>query len=560
MATARKTTKKAAKKAATKTATKTPTKTARRGKSVDLSAPVTADAPFVRPTIMTSALDLFSDEEDPTHDLAASMREGLDGITQRAKTKQVSFLSPEQMTKLIIPLDELTLQNAIGAVGLRSATMFELIAPEHVGKTTLVANWLGKFGLQGCQSLYIECEGKQMDPNRFLRCVHPNRRVAERLFRLISFTSARTLPQAEHNMNVWVAEARKRSDADPRFAGKPLIVVVDPWGKLMHAGEAEGRSTFGVAATTTGKKAKKTAIKETGKASNLGHSKYAHAWCRELPSWLEQNNVLLIIVQHQNEHIDMGSYSPVTVSDAKNDTVIGGKAFAQLAAYRATLTNSGQWSEGDRVVGLKTRLMFIKNSYGPKFRTLDLRLKFEHHADTEHHFDPVTYYSHGLADWMATNGILNTKLTDKLYTCDTLKCVAVTADALNAALKQRPDVMQFIGTQMKIEGYTHVPMKTQPVEEDPTDVAPPPTDVAPPPPQSTGLPPEALAAIAAADAALATQVEPPQEPAEKKPKKKTQVLVDAPPPPPEPSCVTTPEDMRPEPPDGCIGGPSSLES
>jgi RecA/RadA recombinase len=463
MATPRKSTKQAAaKKAAKKAPTKQTTKVAkRRTKTVDLTAPLDTEKPFVKPLIMASNLDLFS-EDDPSVDLVTSMREGLDGVSQRAKTKQVSFLSPEQMAKVIIPLDELTLQNAIGAVGLRSATLFELIAPEHVGKTTLLANWLGKFAIQGCQGLYIECEGKQMDPNRFLRCMHTDRKVAERVFKLVTFTKARTLPQAEHNMNVWVKEARKRSDADPRFAGKPLIVVVDPWGKLMSEGEAEGYSTFGKSAQQLAA----AKVKETGKSSNLGHAKYAHAWTRRLPTWLEESNVIVFIVQHQNEHIDMGSYSPVMVSDAKNDTAIGGKAFAQLAAYRATLTNSGQWYGTNKAsIGLKTRLMFIKNSYGPKFRTLDLRLKFEQHSDTATHFDPVTYYSYGLADWMAENGILGARVTDKLFTCDTLGCVAVTADELHAAIKQRPDVVQFIGTQLKIEGYAHVPMRTVPIEE-----------------------------------------------------------------------------------------------
>lgn len=480
MATSRKATKQAAKKAAKKAPTKQAAKVAKkRTKTVDLTANLDVEKPFVRPLIMSSSLDMFS-EEDPSENLVASMREGLDGVSQRAKTKQVSFLSPEQMAKVIIPLDELTLQNAIGAVGLRSATLFELIAPEHVGKTTLLANWLGKFAVQGCQGLYIECEGKQMDPNRFLRCMHTDRKIAERVFKLVTFTKARTLPQAEHNMNVWVKEARKRSDADPRFAGKPLIVVVDPWGKLMNESEAEGYSTFGKSAQQLA--AAKT--KDTGKSSNLGHAKYAHAWTRRLPTWLEENNVILFIVQHQNEHIDMGSYSPVMVSDSKNDTAIGGKAFAQLAAYRATLTNSGQWQGTNKVtVGLRTRLMFIKNSYGPKFRTLDLRLKFENHADTPTHFDPVTYYSYGLADWMAESGILGTRVTDKLFTCDTLGCVAVTADELHSAIKQRPDVVQFIGTQLKIEGYAHVPMRTAPIaeveeeEDDKTDGSPAPQDI-----------------------------------------------------------------------------------
>ena len=518
---AKKVAKKAAKKVATKAAAKSPKK---KSGVVDVTAPIDRDAPFVAPVVMTSNLDLFSDE-DQTSGLQMSMREGLDGITQRAKTKQVSFHTPAQMVKMIIPLDELNLQNAIGAVGLRSACVFELIAPEHVGKTTLMANWLGKFALQGCQSLYIECEGKQMDPNRFLRCMHTNRKVAQRVFHLCSFTDARTLPEAEHKMQVWAKEARRRSDEDPRFAGKPLIVVVDPWGKLMSQGEAGGFSDFGLSAQQKAK----VKVKETGQASNLGHAKYAHAWTRRLPSWLREFNVLLIIVQHQNEHIDMG-FSPVSVSDAKNDTTIGGKAFAQLAAYRATLTNSGQWSVSKSVVGLKTRLMFIKNSYGPKSRTADIRLKFEDHIDSPTHFEPVTYYSYGTADWMAANGILDTKLSDDRYTCDTIGCVAVTAEEFYAALKQRPDVIQFVGTQLGIEGYAHVPMRTEAFEEDHDTTA------------ATGGKKGAAAAV--------SKTPPPPPPAD---------LVGPSDPPPPPECMSTPEDVRQEPFEPSIGGPSSLE-
>lgn len=544
MATARKTTKTAAaKKAAKKAPAKKATK--RAGKGLDLSVTLEGEAPFVAPMVMSSALDLFSEDDDPTENFVAALKEGLDGVSQRAKTKQVSFLTPEQMTKMIVPFDEITLQNAIGAVGLRAGTMFELIAPEHVGKTTLVANWMGKFALQGCASLYIECEGKQMDPNRILRCMHTNKKVAKRIFKLVTFTSARTLPQAEHNMNSWVKEARARADADPKFAGKPLIVVVDPWGKLMSQAEADGISDFGKSKEAAA--AAKAKTKETGKASNLGHAKYAHAWTRRLPTWLEEYKVILIIVQHQNEHIDMGAYSPVVVSDSKNDTVIGGKAFAQLAAYRATLTSAGQWQGSSKqTMGLKTRLMFIKNSYGPKLRFLDIRLKFEHHDDTELHFDPVTYYSHGLADWMATNGILNTKLSDKLYTCDTLKCVAVTADELHAALRQRPDVVQFIGTKLKIEGYAHVPITVQPIVDDAPDPTPHALATAPPPPQE--MPPEVLQALSATEHL-----------------DHAAILEAMPPPPPilqnlDSVCMTTPEDLRPEPPEYGIGAPTSMES
>lgn len=436
-----------------------------KAKKQELVTPQSVNEPFVQPVVMQSRLDLFADD-DPSEELVEAMREGLGGVVSRAKTKSVSFLSPAQMVKTIIPIDEFMIQNALGAVGLRAATLFELIAPEHVGKTTLMANWMGKFALQGCQCLYVECEGKQMDPNRFLRCMHSDRKIAKRVFNLVTFSKARTLPEAEHAMNVWVKEARKKSDSDPRFAGKPLIVVVDPWGKLMSEGEAEGYSTFG----KSKEQLAQVKAKETGKSSNLGHSKYAHAWTRRLPSWLESNNVLLIVVQHQNEHIDMGSYSTVVVPDSKNDTTIGGKAFAQLAAYRATLTSAGQWYGTNKVtIGLKTRLMFIKNSYGPKYRSADLQLKFEQHVDTDTHFDRVIHYAQGLADWMVANGILGTRVTDKLYTCETLDCVAVSADALESALKRRPDVMQFIGGHLKIEGYANVPMRTAPIEDDTPD-------------------------------------------------------------------------------------------
>ncbi len=534
MTTARKTTNKAA--AAKKTtAKKAP---ARRSKVVDLT--IAGDKPFVAPLIMSSSLDLFADE-DQTEEMVDAMREGLDVITSRAKNKQVAFLSPEQMLKTIIPLDEIGLQHALGSVGFRAKTMLELIAPEHVGKTTLIANWLGKFGLQGCQALYIECENKQMDPNRFLRCMHPDRKIASRVFKLVTFTAARTLLEAEHQMNVWAPEARARADKNPFFAGKPLIVVVDPWGKLMSSAEAEGYSDFGksAAALKPGAKppkAKKSAkVKETGQASNLGHAKYAHAWTRRLPAWLGKYNVFLIVVQHQNEHIDMGSFSPVSVSDQKNDTAIGGKAFAQLAAYRATLTSAGQWSLSDNtVIGNKLRLMFIKNSYGPKFRSMDLRLKFEHHDDTPTHFDPVTYYSYGTADWMVENSILNAKLSDRLYTCDTLGCVAVTADDLHTALKARPDVIKFIGTQQKIEGYAHIPIAAcETPDEHPEAIAPPLPEVVPDLPAAAGPPP------------------PPP-------------MGDPPPPPPgnvmpfvqnlDSQCMTTPEDLRPDEVEGSIGG------
>jgi RecA/RadA recombinase len=454
--------KKAAKKAPAKKAAAK--KTSRR-KVVDLTAGAKGADDPVKPMVLSNSLDLFASPEaaDP---MILDMKTGLQSLVDTSRKKPVNFQSMEQMRKVIIPLDELQLQHALGSVGLRAGTVTEFIGAAGVGKTTVIIDWLSHFGLQGCLSLYIECENKQIDPNRIHRALHRDKRIAGILFSLITFSKARQLLEAEEIMNKWIPMTRAKADSNPHFAGRPLVVVMDPWGSLKSSGEAAGVSDWGEA---TGKGAKKKVAKDTGAASNLGHSKYAHAWKRRLAEQLEKYNVILILVNHQNQHIDMGGYSAGPgLSEKKNDTTIGGEAIAQIAAYRFTLTSMGSWDDTDRKpIGDRLRLFVLKNSFGPKFRECELRVRFDRKQDTQELYDEVVSYSYGCADWMVDNAILGTKVDAKRYTCETLSCTGVTAPELYRALKARTDVLSFVGRNMEIEGYLPLPTEVE-------EAAPPP--------------------------------------------------------------------------------------
>ena len=59
-----------------------------------------------------------------------------------------------------------------------------------------------------------------------------------------------------------------------------------------------------------GFKEKTESVKGLGESSNLEFSKLMHEWCRSRATFLEDNNVFMIIVSHQNDKIDM-SRSPM---------------------------------------------------------------------------------------------------------------------------------------------------------------------------------------------------------------------------------------------------------
>lgn len=384
--------------------------------------------------------------------MADNVRKSVDIVANRSKTRPVSLLTPAMLRKMLFEYEDIFFQQAIGAIGFRVPSVIEIIAPEHVGKTTFCFDFIGRLAASGCYSLYIECEGKMMSDKRIKRLMHPEKKTAAALMNTVTFATARTLVECDEVIVKTVQELRKRCDDNADTKGNPIWIFIDPWSGLMSSAEAKGRNTWGLGAT-----AKKETAKDAGTGSNMGHAKHAQIMKRWLPDFLEKNNAVCVFVNHQNAKVDMGGFKPPGLpapSESSNDTTIGGRALRQFSSYRFIMTSKGDIKDKDRTpIGLNVSVNVKKNSYGPRGRKTTFSLFFDRQRDTTTHYAPTISYAAATAEWMAQNRLLDTTVNNGLYTCDTLGCVAVTPEVLYEKLKQDYDQLNFIGATLGIEGY-----------------------------------------------------------------------------------------------------------
>jgi RecA/RadA recombinase len=399
--------------------------------------------------------------------MAENVRKSVDVLSERSKTRPVKLLTPAMLRRTLVPYDDLMFQHMLSSIGFRTPVAIEVVAAEHVGSTTWAFDFISRLLDMGCYAIYCECEGKQMDDKRIKRLMDRDPKVAMIKLNSIVFTESRTLAQFDETLRKTVEDVRKRCDSDPETKGNPIFFIADPWGAQMAEGEAKGNSDWGMPAN-----AKKEAPKDSAAGSNFEHAKHAQRMTRWLPAFMEKNNCTVIFLNKQNDKVDMGQKRGpaafLTPSPSSNDTRIGGRALKRLCAYRMTIVRLDDIRSkvGDKkVYGHNSRIKLIKNSYGPRDRHCDFTVFFDDHKDTKEHLSPGITYADRTAAWMVKNKFLGTTVEKDLYTCDALNCVAVPAADLYEALRNHPEHVEFLGSQLGIEGYAGEVRHIEPTED-----------------------------------------------------------------------------------------------
>lgn len=430
-----------------KTATKVAAKSARK-----IIPPSIEDPDELPPLVFKRKFDAAS-ASGVYASMQENVRKSIDVVSNRSKTRKINLLTPAMLRKMLFEYDDIYMQYALSSVGFRLNSTIEVVAPEHIGKTTFCFDLIGRLTAQGCYVVYIECEGKMMKDKHIKRLMHRDKRTAAQLINNVVFATARSLVECDAVIKQTVSDLRTRCDSNPDTKGNPIWVFIDPWSGLMSSAEAKGNSDWGMAAN-----AKKEAAKDAGTGSNQGHAKHAHILKRWLPNFLEVNNAVAMFFNHQNVKIDMNARKIPGLPpppESKNDTTIGGKAFKQFTSYRWTMIPKGSIKGKDKKteIGQKILITIIKNAYGPKFRKCEFDLYYDNYDDTSSTYDRVISFAEPTCMWMAQNKILDTTVSNGLFTCDALGCVAVTGADMYRALKGRPDMLEFVGASLDIEGY-----------------------------------------------------------------------------------------------------------
>jgi hypothetical protein len=468
-ATAKKTARKAtAKKTARKTTTKKTARKTTTSRGRKPAIPIHLDDPDDMPVPVYKRGFDASEKGDVLLGMVANVRKSLDVLSERSKLRPVVLSTPAQLQRALTPFDEPYFQYMIDSIGLRTPTAIELVAQESVGSTSWVFDTIGRLLDLGFYSIYCECEDKPMANSRIKRLLDRDPAMAKKKLNSVVFASARNLNQFDDTLRKTVADMRERCDDDPRTKGNPIFFFGDPWSGLMSTQEAVGNDSWGVSNSARSSTSKK-GPKDTTAGSNLGHSQHAQALARWLPSFMKEFNCSVVFVNKQNDKIDMDSKpapSYMKPSPFKNDTRLGGRAFRRLCSYRFTLMTTGDIKDsgvGKSVYGHDLRMTAVKNSYGPKLRYCELSLMSGNYQDIKGEYQsPAITYARRTAHWMSSQKLLGTTVTNGLYTCDALGCVAVTADELHAALMRSEESRAYIGSVLGIEGYadpptTHLP-------------------------------------------------------------------------------------------------------
>lgn len=394
---------------------------------------------------------LGDDAQESIHEAS----EALQAISERRKNRPTAFKTLAEIRRSMVLLRSFRMQHALGCYGLPEATLIEIIGGDHIGKSTLVHWILGGAMLQGIPAALQETENKPLTDDWAKRAMHSDPVIAAKMLeRLRIFPGVFELGQMESNLYDWVRVMREDVKVP---LSTPLIMAVDSWSKLMNADESAGFYDYGDNMDAERKKK----MKGTNEGSNFVHAKWAQAWCRKLPSFLAKNNVILIVVSHQNDAVDMSggktSYMSPEQGNLYNKKKIGGRAFNQNAAIQLIMTRAGVAKDGagDKI-GSIIKMRVDKNSYGPNNRTMEWILQNDKFTDTETFIEPSLVFHEDLGKWLADEKLLGITVTRKRYTCPELGLVNATSAELEAALLANEDVLNRLGNLLRIRGYENV--------------------------------------------------------------------------------------------------------
>jgi RecA/RadA recombinase len=386
------------------------------------------------------------------------------------KRKSVTgFASMSEIRQAMIPVKEIILQKAIGGWGFKQGRIVEIIGSFGLGKTTLSLTLAGYGMSAGCPAMFLECESKPLERARIIRTMHTSPAIANRMLNLMHKDKAHSLEEMVFKCNNWAELMRGKIKGPEKLSinvpkDTPIIIVVDTFSKLLNPDEAAGRYNFGGEITDKQKEKKK----EIGHVANFGHAKFAQAWSRWLPTFLDQYNVLLIVTHQQNDDVDMSggfspSYLPQYFKDLDNTTVIGGKALGQLASYRLTLAECGAVKDPTNtfVIGKRIKMKVHKNSAARDKDVIEYHLLTRHADQFPHYLDPALHFEESTCKWLADEGLLGVTASDNMYTCRDLNIIGAAPVDFMKALYASPDTLFRLGHQLKLDGYFDIVAEMQ---------------------------------------------------------------------------------------------------
>lgn len=414
--------------------------------------------------IASRAPDLGFDILDPKNDIMTNATKVLSSVVARRKNQSIGMAPASEIRQNVLWVPEFELQNTMGFVGIPHGAMLEIIAPEGVGKTSLVFTIAGWAMNVGAPVVYVECEGKQMPPARIVRMLSSDPKKALLMLDRLRVESISSLEHLNKFIIDYVDAMRGRKPLKeypvhvPNHI--PLVIIVDPWSRLMNQDEAAMFYDYG-----DNLDAKKHKYKETNTGSKLGHAQFASAWCRRLAYMAAKDNLILILTQHQTEDLKSAmavSYGPKialpeSITGLANKTHIGGRALHQWATQQWVMTKRSTAKFADKTAsGKNVNLAVVKNSIGAEAKKMYFEIRAEHREDVPGvYLEPGLHFEDSFARWFTSNKFLGSKMdtSGDTFTCEDMGVRSVDAAEFHRVFHQNEELRTKVGSMLRIEGY-----------------------------------------------------------------------------------------------------------
>lgn len=415
------------------------------------------------------SFNLLDDELD---DILDRTRESLTAVMSRRKNHPTGFKSLLEIRRTMIPFRHFAFQYLTGTYGMPEQGLLEIVGDTGLAKSTL-AHWIIGGAMEvGVSPFVQESENKPLTKDWAKRALSLDKKIADKMIRRLLFRHTFQLEEMHQNMVDWLDVVRGRKPGNHVVVplDTPVLMVVDSYSKMMTKDEAAQYHDYGDNLDS------KSKAKQIGEGSNQGHAKFSHEWSRKLPAIHYRNNLAIIVVSHQNEGGVMkggkgGASMSAETSNLYNTTKIGGRALNQNTGMQLVLAYKGLVKDSKNFkIGKTVNIRNSKNSYGAQDRIIEMDIIHSKHDDTEDTYAPNLDFDRWLADWMAENNYLQTKVNKKRYTSPVLGVEGVTSREFSKAFHANQSAMNELGRSLGIYGYEDVvdEIKEEYIEEETT--------------------------------------------------------------------------------------------
>lgn len=400
-------------------------------------------------------VDIYGAKDDTTEKAMKTVASTL----ARRKNRDTEMIRTSDLTQRIIPLDHLALQQFVQSSGLVQGTILELIGKEHTGKTTMAFTLAG-MAMRYCHAavLNLHCDAKPMAPERVMRALSTNPIEGKAFMDNLMHKNVSSLHQMWEVVEEWTKTMRGelggKKEAVCLPINQPLVIIVDPFSRLLSPKEAAGFQLYG---NYMDPKVAESG-KDIGEGSNFEAAKFAQEFCRKLGYLCEHYNVMFIIISNQNTKFDMGAKMGVALPqqyiDMRNKTKRGGNALNSAAAYQWIATDAGPVkNEMGDVIGKKIWWRSDKNSYGCTNRELMVEIHEITPYDAPGFMEPALQFDRSLIDTIVNDAVLPIENHGFRFSWDAEKVYDQPLQWLMHHLTQRRDAVEKFVRRYQIKGY-----------------------------------------------------------------------------------------------------------